>query len=135
MSVNNIPIRPGDKDTLVIEPDATRLSYTSSRAGVPDPHVGVSDNQADYSFEVAGISDQPGSTLNIGLPPEGDTLTLQTVGSARAASGQPQGDPRDRAGRRGVPAQGHPARRRGRGQGPVRQLGRTHRNHASGHRS
>ena len=86
VSVDNIPMRPGEKDTLVIESDATRLSYASSRPESPTLQVGVSDNQAEYAFEVAGISDRPGSTTNIGLPPEGDTLTLQTVGSARAAS-------------------------------------------------
>ena len=70
-------LRPGDKDTLVIEPDATQLSYTSSRTESPTLTLGVSDNRADYSFQVAGISDQPGSTLNLGLPPEGDSLNLQ----------------------------------------------------------
>jgi hypothetical protein len=81
LSVNKIPIRPGDKDTLVIEPDGTQLSYTSSRSESPTVTLGVSDNQADYSFEVAGISDQPGSTLNLGLPPEGGDLNLQEVGA------------------------------------------------------
>jgi hypothetical protein len=86
LSVNQIPIRPGDKDTLVIEPDATLLSYTSSRKETPTLTLGVSDNRADYSFQVAGISDQPGSTLNLGLPPEGGNLNLQNVGAATSAS-------------------------------------------------
>jgi hypothetical protein len=86
LSVGPIPIRPGDKDTLVIEPDATQLSYTSSRTESPPLTLGVSDNRADYSFQVAGISDQPGSTLNVGLPPEGGDLNLQFVGPAHSSS-------------------------------------------------
>jgi hypothetical protein len=86
LSVNHIPIRPGDKDTLVVEPDATRLSYTSSRTESPSLTLGVSDNQAAYSFQIAGVSDQPGSTLNVGLPPEGGDLNLQHVGSTLTAS-------------------------------------------------
>ena len=82
LSVGPIPIRPGDKDTLVVEPDATQLSYTTSRKESPPLTLGVSDNRADYSFQIAGISDQPGSTLNLGLPPEGGDLNLQDVGAA-----------------------------------------------------
>ncbi len=82
LSIGPISMGPGDKDTLVIEPDATQLSYTSSRTESPTVTLGVSDNRADYSFQVAGISDHPGSTLNLGLPPEGGSLNLQSVGAA-----------------------------------------------------
>ncbi len=86
LSVGRIPIRAGDKDTLVLEPDATQLSYTSSRQEIPTLTLGVSDTRADYSFQLAGVSDQPGSTLNLGLPPEGGNLNLQNVGTASASS-------------------------------------------------
>ena len=65
LSVKDIPMNPGDKDTLVVEPDATKLSYTSSRPESPTLELGVSDNQADYSFDIGGVSDQPGSTINL----------------------------------------------------------------------
>jgi hypothetical protein len=86
LSVGPIPIRPGDKDTLVVEPDATLLSYTSSRKESPALTLGVSDNRADYSFQIAGVSDQPGSTLNLSLPPEGGNLNLQYIGAVQASS-------------------------------------------------
>jgi hypothetical protein len=79
-------MRPGDKDTLVIEPDATQRSYTSSRKETPTLTLGVSDNRADYSFQIAGISDQPSSTLNLGLPPEAGNLNLQNVGAVATSS-------------------------------------------------
>ena len=70
----------------MVEPDATQLSYTSSRKESPTLTLGVSDNRADYSFQIAGVSDQPGSTLNLGLPPEGGNLNLQYVGAAPTSS-------------------------------------------------
>jgi hypothetical protein len=62
------------------------LSYTTSRQEAPTLTLGVSDNRADYSFQLAGISDQPGSTLNVGLPPEGGNLNVQAVGGTSRAS-------------------------------------------------
>ena len=112
LSVGPIPMRPGDKDTLVIEPDATQLSYTSSRKESPTLTLGVSDNRADYSFQIAGVSDQPGSTLNLGLPPEGGNLNLQYVGAAAHVEREPQDDPVQRARRPGLRPQRHPPGRR-----------------------
>ena len=82
LSVSNIPMKPGDKDTLVIEPDATRVSFTAARVESPTLQLGVSENKADYTFDIAGVSDRPGSTVNIGLPAEGGNLNVQNVGSA-----------------------------------------------------
>jgi hypothetical protein len=86
VSVNKIPLKPGDKDTLVIDPDATQLSYASTRKESPTLNVGVSDSRAEYSFQISGATDQPGSTLNLALPPEGGTLKLQYVGAAASSS-------------------------------------------------
>ena len=122
LSVGPIPIRPGDKDTLVVEPDATQLSYTSSRKESPALTLGVSDNRADYSFQIAGISDQPGSTLNLGLPPEGGNLNLQYVGAAAHVEREPQDDPVQPARRAGLRPQRHPSGRRRHRPTPIRQL-------------
>jgi hypothetical protein len=86
VSVNSIPVKPGQVDTLVVEPDGTHFSYTSSSAQSPSITMGVSDNHADYAFQIAGVSDQPGSTINFGLPPEGGSLALQYVGSALSSN-------------------------------------------------
>ena len=82
LSVDNIPVRPGDKDTLVTGTDATKISYTSARRESPTLEFGVSDSRADYAFTITGVSEQPGSTINLGLPPEGGTLTMDNLGSA-----------------------------------------------------
>jgi hypothetical protein len=86
LSVDDIPMRPGDKDTLVAAPDATKVSYTSSRAEHPTLELGVSDTRADYAFTVSGVSDQPGSTISLSLPTEGGTLTMDNVGSASTST-------------------------------------------------
>lgn len=86
LAVKNIVMRPGERDTLVVDPDATLLSYRSSRPESPTIDLGVSDDQADYSFEVTGVSEKPGSTLNLMLPAEGNALRLQAVGAGSAAT-------------------------------------------------
>jgi hypothetical protein len=82
LSVSNIRLQPGEKDVLIAEPDATHLSYNSTRAESPTFTLGVSDNKADYSFVISGVSDRPGSTLNVALPAEGGTLAVQNVGAS-----------------------------------------------------
>ncbi len=82
LSVDNIGMNPGDHDALVAGPDATKVSYTSSRSEQPTISIAVSDTQAAYAFTIAGVSDQPGSTINLGIPAEGGNLTMDNVGSA-----------------------------------------------------
>ena len=86
LSVDDILMSPGEKDTLVAEPNDTKVSYTSSRAESPNLELGVSDDQADYSFVVSGVSDRPGSTIELSLPAEGSTLIMDNVGSAAAST-------------------------------------------------
>jgi hypothetical protein len=86
LSIKKIPVNPGGSDTLVVEPDGTHISYTGSSTQSPTITLGLSDTQADYSFDISGVADQPGSTINLGLPPEGGSLALQYVGAAPTSS-------------------------------------------------
>jgi hypothetical protein len=86
VSVSDITVHPGDKVSLAVAQNATKLSYTTSGAGSPTFQLGVSNNQAAYAFVVGGMSPQPGSTTTFGLPAEGGDLTLEQVGSARASA-------------------------------------------------
>ncbi len=81
LSVDGITMNPGEKDTLVASPDATQLAYTSSRAESPTLSLAVSDTNADYTFEVMGLSDVPGSTTTLKLPAEGADLVIDTGAS------------------------------------------------------
>jgi hypothetical protein len=86
LSVDNVSMGPGDRDSLKAAPYATNVSYTASRAKPVTLEVGVSDKQADYAFVVSGRSDRPGGTISLGLPAESGTLTMANSGSDQAAN-------------------------------------------------
>jgi hypothetical protein len=79
-------MHPGDKDTLTVDPNATSLTYRTTRAQSPTIQASVSDTRAHYAFVVAGVSSQPGSTLNFHVPAEGGSLLMTNTGSAGPSS-------------------------------------------------
>jgi hypothetical protein len=86
LSVRDIPVKPGDIDRLVAGPFATRLSYSASRPEAPTIDLAVSDNRADYDFQVGGVGDQAGSTINLALPLDDSGLTMANDGSSRTSA-------------------------------------------------
>jgi hypothetical protein len=82
VAVRDIPMTPGEIDVLVVAPDASELSYHSSRTEHPTIEVGVSDAVADYAFELAGIADRAGSTVHLSLPIDGGTLKIRDAGNS-----------------------------------------------------
>jgi hypothetical protein len=82
MAVDNINLQPGEKDTLDIGADATHWTYTASTVQSPEISLGVSDDTADYTFDVKGDSVPAGGTTTVDLPGEGGSLTLGTAASA-----------------------------------------------------
>jgi hypothetical protein len=48
IAINNIPMHPGDKDTLTVDPNATTLTYHTTRAQSPTIQAAVSDTRAHY---------------------------------------------------------------------------------------
>jgi hypothetical protein len=86
IALNSIPIDPGDKDTLMVDANATRLTYRTERAQSPTIAVAVSDTNAQYAFVIAGVSSQPGSTITLGIPAEGGSLVISDDGSTGASS-------------------------------------------------
>jgi hypothetical protein len=81
IAISAIPMHPGDKDTLTVDPNATSLTYHTNRAVSPTIAASVSDTRAHYAFVIAGVSDQPGSTLNLHVPAEGGSLIITNTGS------------------------------------------------------
>jgi hypothetical protein len=82
VAINDIPMNPGDRDTLTVDPNATKLTYHTTRAQSPTIAAAVSDTRAHYAFVIAGVSSQPGSTINLSVPAEGGSLIMDNVGSA-----------------------------------------------------
>ena len=86
ISINDIAMRLGDKDTLTVDPDASKLTYRTAGAESPTIQAAVSDTQAHYAFVISGESSEPGSTINLSIPPERGTLITTKVGSAGLSS-------------------------------------------------
>jgi hypothetical protein len=86
VAVNDIPMDPGDKDTLTVDPNATTLTYHTTRTQSPTIQAGVSDTRAQYAFVIAGVSSQPGSTINLHIPAEGGSLIISKTGSTGTSS-------------------------------------------------
>ncbi len=86
IAINAIPMHPGDKDTLTVDPNATKLTYHTTRAQSPTIEAAVSGPRAHYAFVIAGVSTQPGSAINLSVPPEGGSLVISNVGSTGASS-------------------------------------------------
>ena len=86
VAVKNIEMSPGDKDTLVADPNATSLTYSTTRAKSPTIEASVSEAQAHYAFVVAGVSNQPGSKINLRAPAGSGTLIVSNAGSTAASS-------------------------------------------------
>jgi hypothetical protein len=81
VAVNDIPMQPGDTDTLTADPNATTLTYHTTRAMSPTIQASVSDTRAHYAFVISGVADQPGSTINLRVPAESGTMIITNTGT------------------------------------------------------
>jgi hypothetical protein len=86
IAINDIPMHPGDKDILTVDPKTTTLTYRTTRAQSPTIEASTSTTRARYAFVVAGVSSRPGSTLNFSVPPAGSNLIISNAGSAGPSS-------------------------------------------------
>jgi hypothetical protein len=86
IAIDDIPMQPGDRDTLTVDPNATKLTYHTTRAQSPTVEAAVSDTRAEYAFVISGVSSQPGSAVNLSVPAEGGSLIITNVGSTGASS-------------------------------------------------
>jgi hypothetical protein len=86
IAINDIRMTPGDKDTLTLDPNATRLTYHTTRAQTPTIQASVSDTRAHYAFVISGVSSQPGNTIDLRVPPEGGSLIISNSGSTGTSS-------------------------------------------------
>lgn len=84
--VNNIPLKPSDKDVLTMKPDAEELSYQTSRETAPDLYLGVNDTKADYDIDVTGLTLPGGGTVQLTEPVDGGTLGVLTKDTKAAST-------------------------------------------------
>lgn len=83
LSVQGIHLRPGQKDTLVMSPGANggTVSYTATGDASPDVVIDLNGKDADYSFNVKGVTLKGGGTINLSLDKAKGQLKLNVAGS------------------------------------------------------
>jgi hypothetical protein len=86
VAIKSIPMQPGDKDTLTVDPNATSLTFDTTRAKSPTIEASTSTTRAHYGFVITGISNQPGSTINLHVPAGGGSLIITNAGSTGTSS-------------------------------------------------
>jgi hypothetical protein len=86
VAINSIPMNPGDKDTLTLDPNTTSLTYHTTRAKSPTIEASTSTTRAHYAFVIGGVSSQPGSTINLHVPHGGGSMIITNTGSTGASS-------------------------------------------------
>jgi len=86
VTVKDIKMYPGEKDTLMVDANASNLAYTASRSKPWTVELGVSDHGADYSFDVRATSDPHHTTFDMALPPDAGTLTIDRARATGAST-------------------------------------------------
>lgn len=85
LSIDNINVQPGEKETFKFSPDGTRLSYTPSSAEAPDFSLGLESSGADYSFDLNNFDLDAGSTINLALEFDKGRLSVNIAGGTQSA--------------------------------------------------
>jgi hypothetical protein len=82
LEVNDISLRPGQKDTLQLTPGPrTRtVAYTTQGDASPDIVLGLETKAADYSFDVKGVTLRGGGTITVTLDQPNAQLSIATTG-------------------------------------------------------
>jgi hypothetical protein len=88
LSVENIAVRPGQKDTLVLSPSRNGGSIAYSTQGSLSPiiTVGGQTKAADYTFTVQGEGLRGGGTIKLALDHASNQLAISTTGNQGVAS-------------------------------------------------
>jgi hypothetical protein len=84
-AVDGITMTPGQRDTLLVDPNRRVLRYTTTADETPTLVLGIDDEPDSYEFSLGGVELGPrGGTLEARLDPTARTLTARTTGSADA---------------------------------------------------
>ncbi|MEV0794412.1 hypothetical protein [Kribbella sp. NPDC050459] len=86
IAIKGITMHPGDKDILTVDPKTTTLTYRTTRAKSASIEASQSNTRGHYAFSVTGVSNQPGDTINLSIPPGRGSLIISTVGSPGTSS-------------------------------------------------
>jgi hypothetical protein len=85
VAVHDISVAPASRTVLHVEPNAAKVTFTSSRPQTPSMQLGVNEDAAQWSFTVDGLVAAPGSTTTLSLPAKGDQLVIEDTFSRSAS--------------------------------------------------
>jgi hypothetical protein len=82
LSVEDITLRPGQQDTLVLSPSrgGGSIAYTTAANDMPSIFIGSETKAADYSFGLQGVALQGGGTVKMALDQANGQLAISTSG-------------------------------------------------------
>jgi hypothetical protein len=82
LSVEDITLRPGQQDTLVLSPSrgGGSIAYTTAANDMPSIFIGSETKAADYSFGLQGLALQGGGTVKMALDQANGQLAISTSG-------------------------------------------------------
>ena len=86
IGVLGILLEPGQKDTLTLSPNGTKLSYKTDSTETPSLIIGVERSGADYEFEFKGVQIESGETVDLELNNQQNTITLGSKNSKKPAT-------------------------------------------------
>jgi len=86
VTLKDVTMRPGDKDSLLVSADGTSMTHTASRTKPWTIETGVSDDGVDYDVSLSGTSDQHHPAVQVGLPVDSGTLTVARPGGRGAST-------------------------------------------------
>ena len=81
LTVVDIPLRPGDRDVLVLGHHGENVTYSTNRSRTPKLRIGISEPTASYELELQGVAADKGTALQLGFPFTGGTMTLRNFGA------------------------------------------------------
>ncbi len=83
LDVQDIKLKPKQKDTLKVSPDGKALSYTPGQGESPDLVLSVEGKSVDHEFVVKGFDLEEGGSVNLNLDVDKGQLQLSTVGNKK----------------------------------------------------
>lgn len=79
LSVQDIVLDPGQKDTITFSPDGKSVTYKTDYNESPDILLGTSIGDADYTFLVKGTDIESGASITINLDTKEGWLAIDTL--------------------------------------------------------
>ena len=83
IGVSDVNLKPGQKDTLTIAADGSKLSYKTDNSESPNINAAISDakSNVDYDFLVKGVDTVGGGTINVALDSTKAQMSINSAGT------------------------------------------------------